>query len=131
MIKTKYFLIIIFLLILSGCRENENSKVKTDTLSKEKSAPAPIKQTFFKGMCSGTETFTECGSNKKFTISPDGENNELEKAVTFFSSKRPNQEFYIEVEGFPSVQERSKGNGFDTILVITRFIKLDMVRNCD
>jgi len=126
----KHTLIIILLISFYGCEQTEKSKIKTDTLIVENSPPS-IKQTLFKGMVSGVETFSECGSGKKLIISPDGENNELEKAVTYFSSKKPGQQFYVEAEGFSSARERPNGKGFDTMLVITRFIKLDMVRSCE
>lgn len=125
----KHALIIILLIFFSGCEQTEKPTIKTDTLIKENSPP-PIKQTFFKGMVSGVETFSECGSGKKLIISPEGETKELEKAVTFFSSKKPGQQFYVEAEGFSSTRERPNRKGFDTMLVITRFIKLDMVRSC-
>ncbi len=128
MIILKYFPIIIFLILVSGCKENDNSKVKTD-ISKDESAPT-IKQTLFKGMCSGMETFTECGSGRKLIISPEGENKELKQALTYFTNIKPNQPFYVEAEGFSSARERSKGS-FDTMLVITRFIKLDIAMTCD
>ncbi|MEO8664410.1 MAG: hypothetical protein ABI462_02845 [Ignavibacteria bacterium] len=129
-IIAKILFAVIFLITLAGCEENEKSKVNTDTIRKENSAPL-INQTLFQGMSSGIETLTECSTNKKFIISPDGENQELGKAMAFFSEKKPNQPFYVEVEGFSSVRERTAGKGFDTILVITKFLKLDMARECE
>jgi len=131
MIKIKYVLIIIFWIIVSGCKENETKIENTDPSSKNKTAVVPITQSYFKGMYVSPETFIECGSHKKFIVSPDGDNGELEKALTSLNLKKPNQKLYIETEGFSSAREKSKGKGFDTILVITRFIKLDTALNCD
>ncbi len=127
----KIILIIFLFIHISGCGENEKAFDKNDTLAKNKSEPLPIKRSIFKGMYSGPDGFSECISGNKFIISPDGENKELETVVTSLPPKNRNQKLYIEAEGFSSAREKIKGKGFDTLLVITRFIKLDTAMRCD
>lgn len=132
----KIFILLTFLIVfLNGC-ENKNpdgSETKnSDTMkSNINRSLAPV---LYKGMYfieKENRQMTECGSGKNYLVSEKGEVAIVDSVFRSYKRNNPKQKLYINIEGFSSVQEKVKGKGFDTILVITRLIGTDTTFNCN
>lgn len=132
----KIFILLIFLIIfLNGC-ENKNpdgtETKKSDTM--QASVNNSLIPVIYKGMYfkeKENRLMTECGSGKNYLISSKGEIAVVDSLFGSFTKNNPKHKLYLNVEGFSSVQEKVKGKGFDTVLVITKFIATDTTFNCE
>ncbi|MDQ3020936.1 MAG: hypothetical protein M3R36_10250 [Bacteroidota bacterium] len=131
-------IIIIFLFIaFTSCEE----KKYADADSKK----SPLKQTvdgantmqpkLYKGMyyfLPDEGAFTDCDSKKKYLLSINNENANLQSVYSLITNyRKPIKKLYIEAEGFTSVQSKQEGKGFDSVMIITKCIKLDTAINCE
>jgi NlpE C-terminal OB domain len=143
MIRAYKIFLIFFLILISGCqeKEQENTNIKTDTSKKIETNKKTVSRTnelhpkLFKGMYSSTaneSSLVDCDTKTKYLLTQKGELEEFEKIYSAMqSNKKQTKKVYIETEGFTSVQAKPKGKGFDTVLVVTRFVKFDPEINCE
>lgn len=123
------------MIFLSGCEiknQNEAELKKSDTI--QNTANSKLIPVIYKGMYFKTKEnrlMTECGTGKKYFISPKGEIAIMDSVYNTFNKKSTGKKIYVNVEGFTSVQQRTKEKVFDTVVVITRIIGTDTTFNCE
>ena len=129
----KIFIFLFSLLLITGCKIKDAEEPVSESPPKETGLNNTLKQTIYKGMYSYSENsgrFSECGSGKKFVLSPLGANKTLD-SVFSSSPVMSKKKIFINAEGFSSVDQKKNGKGFDTVLVITRIISTDSTYICN
>ncbi len=122
----KIFLLSLLILICS-CGKEQDQNVKKVTPDTNKKNPE-----LYKGMFTienSVEVFRDCTSKKKYVISDKSEREQLDRALATVEFGR-NKSYYMEAQGFTSYQQNEKGNAFDTVLVVTKYIRLDTAKSC-
>lgn len=127
-------LVLLSFFLIPGCKIKDAEEPVKETAPVPGSVNNTLKQIFYKGMYSFSDNkgkFTECGTGKKFLLSFLGANKTLDSAYRTYPESRSMKKLYITAEGFPSVDQKKDGKGFDTVLVITKIVTTDTVFVCE
>lgn len=127
-------LIVILVILISGCEKEElyeqNVKIDTSATKRIKSNVSTVLPGVYKGMysgLSGKNVLTVCGLKNKFFLASElGEVKKLFEDNTGVSNN-----IYIEAEGFITIQSKTNGEGYDSVIVITNLLKTDPKLNCN
>lgn len=124
------FLILVVLKLFNGCEKPEQNK----TENTKSAAPLNnINLEKFGGMfleSADTKKLILCGNNSEFIVSDESDFSLLDNSYPGLRKRNGGKKFYTEAEGFRSVKENLKTKNLDTIIVITKFIKIDTVFDC-
>ncbi len=129
----KIFIVLFSLFLITGCKIKDAEEPEIKSPPKDNGVNNTLKQTLYKGMYSysgNSGRFSECGTGKKFILSPLGANKSLDSNFSSTPSMSK-KKLFINAEGFSSVDQKKNGKGFDTVLVITRIISVDSVYVCN
>jgi len=126
-------LMVMLFSFISGCSDESKQSVNKDPkmVTPEANQMRPL---ILGGMyiySQGAGKFYDCNSDKTFFISEVGESASIEKAYVNIPDKKEEEKVYVELEAFISTQSKSESPEMDSILVVTRFFKLDRAMKCE
>ena len=132
----KYLVIIVAVLFISGCDKDKKEQPVVENKKPESVEPneTRLKPVLYFGMYGKNKneaSLYECKSGRKFLIPQKAETAIIDTVYNSFQKKHPGKRIYLTIEGFVSVQEKSKGPGFDTVLVVTRLMGSDDEVDCE